>query len=153
MPEKLFFSTEGEGEGWLKSSPLTQKPVSSTLQIQCPLNTHPSVTAGKLSTRQRAREGIQINITDWSYKAGAIHPFSSRQERIKEEFQNLFIQLKKGIRWGEGTRTETKKFNVCYLKLKINHDLKTRTRRFAFILKILSKARTASRVWGGGWGV
>lgn len=51
-----------------------------------------------------------------------IHPFPLRQERIKEEFQNLFIQLEKGIRWGKGARTEIKKFKVCSFKLKINHD-------------------------------
>lgn len=50
-----------------------------------------------------------------------IHPFPLRQERIKEEFQNLFIQLEKGIRWGRA-RTEIKKFKVCSFKLKINHD-------------------------------
>lgn len=76
-----------------------------------------------------------------------IHPFPSRQERIKEEFQNLFIQLKKGIRWGKGVRTEIKKLKVCYFKLKINH--KKELEGF-FIFKILSKAGTASSVWPEG---
>ena len=53
-----------------------------------------------------------------------IHPFPLRQERIKEEFQNLFIQLEKGILWGKGARTEIKKFKVCSFKLKINHGKK-----------------------------
>lgn len=53
-----------------------------------------------------------------------IHPFPSRQERIKEEFQNLFIQLKTGIWWGKGARTEIKKLKACYFQLKINHDKK-----------------------------
>lgn len=68
-----------------------------------------------------------------------IHPFPLRQERIKEEFQNLFIQLEKGIRWGKGARTEIKKFKVCSFKLKINH--KKELGAFYFLKKkILSKA-------------
>lgn len=78
-----------------------------------------------------------------------IHPFPLRQERIKEEFQNLFIQLEKGIRWGKGPRTEIKKFKVCSFKLKINHD-KKELGALKKKKKILSKAGRASSVWGKG---
>lgn len=69
-----------------------------------------------------------------------IHPFPLRQERIKQEFQNLFIQLEKGIRWGKGARTDIKQFKVCSFQFKINHD-KKELGAFSFLKKkILSKA-------------
>lgn len=77
----------------LKRSPLTQKAVPSTFQIQYPPNTHPSVTAGNLSTHEKAREGIQINITDWSNKAGADSPLpleaGKNQGRISKSFYTI----------------------------------------------------------------
>lgn len=51
-----------------------------------------------------------------------VHPFPSRQERIKEEFQNLFLQERDSVE--EESGTEMKKFRVCYFKLKINPDEK-----------------------------
>jgi hypothetical protein len=41
--------------------------------------------------------------------------------RIKEEFRNIFIQLKRGSGRGKGAGTEIE-FKVCYFKRKINLD-------------------------------
>jgi hypothetical protein len=73
----------------LFKSPLTQKAVPTTLEIQWPLNLHPSVTVWNL-TSKTARGGIQTNITDPSHKAGAASPLSPKagknQGRISKSF-------------------------------------------------------------------
>lgn len=62
------------------------------------------------------------------------------QGRLEEEFQNLFIQLKKGMWWREEVGTQIKKFKVCYFKLKINHGKKD--------FNLFSKVGTISSIWG-----
>lgn len=103
MLEKSFFKKERK-EGLLKRSPLTQKAVPSTLQIQCPLNTHPSVTAGNLLTSKRAREGIQINITRSSNKAGADSPLSLEAGKNQGRISKSFYTIKERDPVGEGSK-------------------------------------------------
>lgn len=75
----------------LKKSPLTREVVLPTLQIQWPLNPHPSVTAGNLLTSKRARGGIQINITDSGNKAGAGSPLFPRGKKESRKNFKIFL--------------------------------------------------------------
>lgn len=130
--------------GCLKEA-LAQKAVPSTLQIQCPLNTHRSVTGGNLLTSKRARrEGTQINITDCTIKLVPIHLEAGKnQGRISKSFYTI----KERDRWWEGVRTENKTFKVCYFKLKINHNKKEY--RVSFYFQSLLLSGNSYLVFGG----
>lgn len=103
LEKSLFLNRRGE-KRLLKRSPLTQKAVPSTFQIQCPPNTHPSVTAGNLSTREKAREGIQINITDRSNKAGADSPLPLEAGKNQGRISKSFHTIRERDPVGEGSK-------------------------------------------------